>query len=57
MQTVAFKAGDTIISEGEEGDTAFFIVTGSVEVLIGQGRQAPGPSGRWEPAKSSAKCV
>jgi CRP/FNR family cyclic AMP-dependent transcriptional regulator len=35
MQTVAFKAGDTIISEGADGDSAFFIVTGSVEVLIG----------------------
>ena len=32
MQAVAFKAGDTIISEGDEGDTAFFIVSGSVEV-------------------------
>jgi CRP/FNR family transcriptional regulator, cyclic AMP receptor protein len=40
MQTVAFKAGDTIISEGEEGDTAFFIVSGSVEVLIGKGASA-----------------
>src|SRR5208337_641495 len=37
MQTVAFKAGDTIIAEGDEGDTAFFIVTGSVEVAVGQG--------------------
>ena len=40
MQTVAFKAGDTIISEGDEGDTAFFIVTGSVEVTIGHGPEA-----------------
>jgi CRP/FNR family cyclic AMP-dependent transcriptional regulator len=40
MQTVAFKAGDTIISEGDDGDTAFFIVTGSVEVLIGKGASA-----------------
>jgi len=40
MQTVAFKAGDTIIAEGDEGDTAFFIVSGTVEVFIGQGRQA-----------------
>ena len=40
MQAVAFKAGDTIISEGEEGNTAFFIVTGSVEVCIGQGAKA-----------------
>jgi CRP/FNR family transcriptional regulator, cyclic AMP receptor protein len=40
MQAVAFKAGDTIIAEGEEGDAAFFIVSGSVEVLIGQGANA-----------------
>ena len=40
MQTVAFKAGDTIISEGDEGDTAFFIVSGAVEVFVGQGPQA-----------------
>jgi CRP-like cAMP-binding protein len=37
LRTVAFKAGDTIISEGDEGSTAFFIVDGSVEVSIGQG--------------------
>ena len=36
MQTIAFKAGDTIIAEGDQGDTAFFIVTGSVEVIIGR---------------------
>jgi len=40
MQTVAFKAGDTIISEGDEGDSAFFIVAGTVEVLIGKGAKA-----------------
>jgi CRP-like cAMP-binding protein len=40
MQTVTFKAGETIIAEGDEGDTAFFIVTGSVEVLIGRGDNA-----------------
>jgi CRP/FNR family transcriptional regulator, cyclic AMP receptor protein len=40
MQTVAFKAGDTIISEGDEGDTAYFIVSGSVEVVIGRGDEA-----------------
>jgi CRP/FNR family transcriptional regulator, cyclic AMP receptor protein len=40
MQTVAFKAGDTIICEGDAGDTAFFIVTGSVEVIIGHGAEA-----------------
>ncbi len=40
MQTVAFKAGDTIVAQGDDGDTAFFIVTGSVEVSIGQGKKA-----------------
>jgi CRP/FNR family transcriptional regulator, cyclic AMP receptor protein len=37
MRNVAFKAGDTIITEGDEGDTAFFIVNGSVEVIVGRG--------------------
>ncbi len=40
MQTVAFKAGDTIIAQGDGGDTAFLIVTGSVEVSIGRGKKA-----------------
>jgi CRP-like cAMP-binding protein len=40
MRTVKFKAGDTILSEGEAGDTAFLIVTGSVEVSIGEGAKA-----------------
>ena len=40
MQTVTFKAGETIIAEGDEGDTAFFLVTGSVEVSIGRGDRA-----------------
>ena len=40
MQTVTFKAGDTIISEGEEGESAFLIVSGSVEVTIGEGTKA-----------------
>jgi CRP-like cAMP-binding protein len=40
MQNVAYKAGDTIISEGEEGDTAFFIVSGVVDVTVGRGDQA-----------------
>jgi len=38
MQTVVFKAGDTIIAKGDDGATAFLIVTGSVEVSIGQGK-------------------
>jgi CRP/FNR family transcriptional regulator, cyclic AMP receptor protein len=40
MNAVAFKAGETIISQGDEGDTAFFIVAGSVEVILGQGAEA-----------------
>ena len=40
MQAVAFRAGDTIISEGDEGNTAFFIVSGSVEIIVGRGLQA-----------------
>ena len=40
MQTVAFKAGDTILAKGDDSNTAFFIVTGSVEVSIGQGAKA-----------------
>ena len=40
MDAVAFKAGDTIISEGDDGDTAFFIINGSVDVIIGRGAKA-----------------
>ena len=40
MQNVAFKAGDTIISEGDEGDTAFFVVSGAVDVAVGRGANA-----------------
>jgi alkyl hydroperoxide reductase subunit AhpC/uncharacterized protein (DUF924 family) len=40
MQTVRFSAGDTILSEGEAGSTAFLIKTGSVEVSIGAGPQS-----------------
>src|ERR1700684_3637649 len=36
MQKVAFKAGETIILEGDEGDTAFFIVSGAVDVAVGR---------------------
>jgi CRP-like cAMP-binding protein len=42
MQSVGFKAGDAIIREGDEGDTAFFIVSGSVEVLVGAGGRRVG---------------
>ena len=40
MQSVTFKAGDPIIVEGDAGDTAFFIVNGSVEVVLGEGDRA-----------------
>lgn len=40
MQTVKFNAGDTILSEGQAGDTAFLIIAGSVEVSIGEGAKA-----------------
>jgi CRP/FNR family transcriptional regulator, cyclic AMP receptor protein len=40
MRNVSFKTGDTIITEGDEGDTAFFIVSGSVEVIVGRGASA-----------------
>ena len=40
MQTVEFNAGDTIISEGEEGQSAFLIIEGSVEVLVGESSNA-----------------
>jgi CRP-like cAMP-binding protein len=40
METVKFNAGDTILSEGEDGNTAFLIVDGSVEVIIGEGSRA-----------------
>ncbi len=40
MQKVAFKAGETIIREGDEGDTAFFIVSGTVDVSVGHGDRA-----------------
>ncbi len=37
MQKQTFKAGDTIIAEGEEGKTAYLIVSGTVEVSVGEG--------------------
>jgi len=35
MQTVKLRAGDTVISEGEDGNTAFLIVSGAVQVSVG----------------------
>jgi CRP/FNR family transcriptional regulator, cyclic AMP receptor protein len=40
MKTVTFKAGETIISEGDDGDTAFLIVSGTVDVSVGEGTKA-----------------
>jgi CRP/FNR family cyclic AMP-dependent transcriptional regulator len=40
MKTVNFKAGDTILSEGDEGRSAFLIVSGTVEVTVGKGSDA-----------------
>lgn len=40
MQTVRYSAGDTILSEGETGDHAFLINSGSVEVIVGEGDKA-----------------
>jgi len=37
MKPVKYKPGDTILNEGEDGDTAFLIVDGSVEVSVGTG--------------------
>ena len=37
METVTFNAGDTIIAEGTEGNTAFLIISGSVEISIQRG--------------------
>ena len=39
MRTVRFKAGEPVINEGDAGDTAFYIVDGSVEVSIGLGKK------------------
>ena len=40
MQTVTFRAGENILTEGEEGNTAFLILEGSVDVTIGKDAKA-----------------
>ena len=40
MQTVKFNAGDTILSEGEIGSTAYLITAGTVKVSFGKGAKA-----------------
>ena len=48
MQSVTFKAGDVIIREGDEGDAAYFIVSGEVEVFVGSGARRVGALGAGE---------
>lgn len=40
MKKARFKAGEVILSEGDEGASAYLIKSGSVEVIIGQGAKA-----------------
>jgi CRP-like cAMP-binding protein len=40
MRTVNYKAGDTIVSEGDVGDSAYRINAGTVEVTVGNGQNA-----------------
>lgn len=40
MHRVTFGAGDVILTEGEDGDTAFLLVSGKVEVVLGTGAKA-----------------
>ena len=40
MRSIKFKPGETVLTEGEDGDSAFLIVEGSVEVIVGAGNQA-----------------
>ncbi|MEM7443791.1 MAG: cyclic nucleotide-binding domain-containing protein [Pseudomonadota bacterium] len=39
MRTETFSAGDTILSEGDQGDTAFQILEGAVEIKVGEGKR------------------
>ena len=42
MKSVKYKSGETILTEGEDGDTAFLIINGSVEVSVGSEAKAVG---------------
>jgi CRP/FNR family transcriptional regulator, cyclic AMP receptor protein len=35
MQKIAYEPGQTILTEGEHGSTAFLVVSGVIEVLVG----------------------
>ena len=49
MRTVKFKAGDTILKEGEQGDTAFLNIDGSVEITVGErGKGGKLVEGEWK---------
>jgi len=37
MRAMSFRAGDTVISAGEPGGTAYLINSGSVKVTVGEG--------------------
>ena len=37
MANESFKAGDVILKQGEDGDLAYLIHTGAVEILVGDG--------------------
>jgi hypothetical protein len=45
MPTLRFKTGDAIISEGDEGETAFLIILGTVEVRASPDRIGFGAGG------------
>src|SRR5690242_5666363 len=40
VRTLRFRAGETILTEGEAGDTAFVILSGSVGVSVGKAGNA-----------------
>jgi CRP/FNR family transcriptional regulator, cyclic AMP receptor protein len=40
MQKIAYEPGQTILTEGEHGSTAFLVVSGVIEVLVGPGAKA-----------------
>ena len=40
MPTLRFDAGEPIVSEGERAETAFLIVSGTVEVSVGEGKKS-----------------
>lgn len=40
MEKVVFAAGDTVLTEGESGRTAYLVLSGKVEVIVGTGPKA-----------------